>query len=161
MVLIRQEAKFLEQITGCESPKRYYAFSQSPQAGMKLLFKCKEYGECCMRNCCPANNREFNMAIKHLATANDMNENFSSPFVDVRKPCKCTWFCLERRAGRNIGLGIFLSNIHDDNDIAVAVLLAELQDKNINIKISALFGLWLAAAGIQNEKILNSILEVF
>ena len=43
-----------------------------------------------MRNCCPANNREFNMAIKHLATVNDINENFSSPFADVRKPCKCT-----------------------------------------------------------------------
>ena len=66
-----------------------------------------------------------------------------------------------KRAGRNMGLGISLSNIHDDNDIAVAVLLEELQDKNLNIKISALFGLGLAAAGTQNEKLLNSLLEVF
>ena len=95
-VLIRQEAQFLEQLTGCESPNRYYVFSQSPQAGMKLLFKCKEYSECCMRNCCPANNREFNMAIKHIATAANLDENFSTPFIDVRKPCKCTCFCLER-----------------------------------------------------------------
>ena len=41
-VLIRQQPQFLEQITGCESPNRYYVFSQSPQAGMILLFKCKE-----------------------------------------------------------------------------------------------------------------------
>ena len=95
-VLIKQEAQFFEQITGCESPNRYYVFSQSPQAGMKLLFKCKEYSECCMRNCCPANNREFNMAIKHIATAANLDENFSTPFIDVRKPCKCTCFCLER-----------------------------------------------------------------
>ena len=66
-----------------------------------------------------------------------------------------------KRAGRNLGLGISLSNIHDDNDIAVAVLLEELQDKNLNVKISALFGLGLAAAGTQNEKLFNPLLDVF
>ena len=95
-VLIRQEAQFFEQMTGCESPNRYYVFSQSPQGGMKLLFKCKEYSECCMRNCCPAQSREFNMAIKHIATAANLDENFSAPFVNVRKPFKCTCCCLER-----------------------------------------------------------------
>ena len=30
-VLIRQEAQFFEQMAGCESPNRYYVFSQSPQ----------------------------------------------------------------------------------------------------------------------------------
>ena len=40
-VSIRQEPQFLEQITGCESPNRYYVFSKSPQGDMKLLFKCK------------------------------------------------------------------------------------------------------------------------
>ena len=48
-VLIRQQPQILEQITGCESPNRYYVFSQSPQAGMKLLFMCKELSECCQR----------------------------------------------------------------------------------------------------------------
>jgi hypothetical protein len=95
-VLIRQQAQFLEQITGCESPNRYYVFSQSPQAGMKLLFKCKEYSSCCMRQCCPANSREFNMYIKHIATVNDLDENFSAPFITVQKPFKCTCCCLER-----------------------------------------------------------------
>ena len=95
-VLIKQQAQFLEQITGCESPNRYYVFSQSPQGGMKLLFKCKEYSECCMRNCCPAKSREFNMAVKHIATAANLNEDFNTPFVDIRKPFKCTCFCLDR-----------------------------------------------------------------
>jgi len=95
-VLIRQEAQFLEQVTGCESPNRYYVFSQSPQGGMKLLFKCKEYSGCCMRNCCPASSRGFNMVIKHIANAANLDENFSSPFVYVKKPFKCTCCCLER-----------------------------------------------------------------
>ena len=60
---------------------------------------------------------------------------------------------LYKRAGRNIGLGICLCGIHDENDVAVAVLLEELSDKNLDIKISAVFGLALAAAGTQNKKI--------
>ena len=66
-----------------------------------------------------------------------------------------------KRAGRNIGLGISLSNIHDDNDIAVAVLLEEIQDKNLDVKVSALFGLGLAAAGTQNQSLIPPLLEVF
>ena len=66
-----------------------------------------------------------------------------------------------KRAGRNIGLGVCLSSIHDDNDIAVAVLLEELQDKNLTIKISALLGLGFAAAGTQKENLMNALLEVF
>jgi hypothetical protein len=95
-VLIRQEAQFAEQITGCESPNRYYVFSQSPQGGMKLLFKCKEYSGCCMRQCCPASSREFNMVIKHIANGGMLDENFSTPFVNIQKPFKCTCCCLER-----------------------------------------------------------------
>ena len=40
-VLKRQEAQFMEQFIGCESPNRFYVFSQSPKGEMKLLFKCK------------------------------------------------------------------------------------------------------------------------
>ena len=65
-----------------------------------------------------------------------------------------------KRAGRNIGLGVCLSTIHDDNNIGEAVLLEEIQDKNINVKVSALFGLGLCAAGTQNEKLINPLLEV-
>ena len=66
-----------------------------------------------------------------------------------------------KRAGRNIGLGLSLTGIHDDNDIAVAVLLEELKDKNLNIKISSLFGLGLAAAGTQNESLMPPLLDEF
>ena len=96
-VLIRQQPQLLEQFTGCESPNRYYVFSQSPQGGMKLLFKCREHSGCCMRQCCPANAREFNMDIKHIIDGNMLlDDNFSAPFVRVNKPFKCTCFCLER-----------------------------------------------------------------
>ena len=62
-----------------------------------------------------------------------------------------------KRAGRNIGLGICLCGVHEENEIAEAVLLEELLDKNLDIKISAVFGLGLAAAGSQSKK-LNEIL---
>ena len=95
-VLIRQQPQFFEMYTGCESPNRYYVFSQSRQGGMKLLFKCKEISGCCMRNCCPANSREFNMVIKHIANSANLDDNFQKTFVNVVKPFKCTCCCLER-----------------------------------------------------------------
>lgn len=95
-VVIKQQPQFLEAISGCEYPNRYFVFSQSPQGGMKLLFKCKEFSTFCSRNCCPANVREFNMKIKHVATQINLNEDFSTPFVDVYKPFKCTCCCFER-----------------------------------------------------------------
>ena len=66
-VLIRQQPQFFEQISGCETPNRYFVFSQSPQTGFKMLFLCKEQSECCQRNCCAASMREFVMDIKHIA----------------------------------------------------------------------------------------------
>ena len=91
-VIIRQQAQFLEQIIGCESPNRYYVFSDTQQ-GMKLLFKCKEFSTCFMRNCCPASSREFKMDIKHIKNRNYFNEDFSNPFVQVNRPFKCSCFC--------------------------------------------------------------------
>ena len=35
-VLIRQQPQFFEQISGCETPNRYFVFSQSPQTGFKI-----------------------------------------------------------------------------------------------------------------------------
>ena len=95
-VLIRQQPQFFEQISGCESPNVYFVFSQSPQAGTKLLFKCKEYSECCERQCCSASVREFTMDIKHIANEMGLRESFQNSFIRVHKPFKCTCFCLER-----------------------------------------------------------------
>ena len=64
-----------------------------------------------------------------------------------------------KRSGRNIGLGLSLCGIKEENDLAIAVLLEEILDKNINIKISALFGLGLAACGTQNDKLFDPIRE--
>lgn len=95
-VEIKQQPQFLEAISGCEYPNRYFVFSKNPQGGMKLLFKCKEFSEFCARNCCPADVREFRMKIKHVAAQINLNEDFSTPFVDVFKPFKCTCCCFER-----------------------------------------------------------------
>ena len=95
-VLIRQQPQFFEQISGCETPNRYFVFSQSPQTGFKMLFLCREQSECCQRNCCAASMREFVMDIKHIANVGAINENFSNSFVHVNKPFKCTCCCLER-----------------------------------------------------------------
>ena len=65
-----------------------------------------------------------------------------------------------KRSGRNIGLGICLCGIHDENDVAVAVLFEELLDKNIDVKISAVFGLGLAAAGSQNKALHETLIKV-
>ena len=65
-----------------------------------------------------------------------------------------------KRTGRNIGLGICLCGIHDENEVAVAVLLEELLDKNLDVKISAVFGLGLAAAGSQNKKLHEILIGV-
>ena len=62
-----------------------------------------------------------------------------------------------KRSGRNIGLGLSLCGIKEENDLAVAILLEELLDKNITIKISSLFGLGLAACGSQNENLLEPL----
>ena len=67
---------------------------------------------------------------------------------------------LLKRNGRNIGLGICSAGIHDDNDTAVAVLLEELEDRNMSVKVSALIGLGISAAGSQNEDLLQPLLEV-
>ena len=95
-VLIRQQPQFFEQISGCESPNRYFVFSQSPQTGFKMLFKCKEQSECCQRNCCPPSRREFHMDLEITTNAESLNENFQNSFVHVNKPFKCTCCCLER-----------------------------------------------------------------
>lgn len=92
-VLIRQKPQFIEQMFGCESANRYYVFSESPQQGVKLLFKCKEFSSCWMRNCCPANNRAFKMDIKHIANAYNFNDDFSIPFLKINRPYKCACCC--------------------------------------------------------------------
>ena len=41
-----------------------------------------------MRNCCSANQREFNMVVKHIVTAANLDENYSTPFFEINKPFK-------------------------------------------------------------------------
>ena len=93
-VYIKQEPASL--FVSCESQNRFLVFAESVEGGAKLLFKCKENSGCCMRTFCTANNRSFNMSVKHITTSADLDENFSKTFVDILKPFKCTCFCLAR-----------------------------------------------------------------
>ena len=95
-VEIRQQPQFFEQISGCESPNRYFVFTQYPQGGNKMLFKCKEQSGCFQRQCCSASCREFTMDVKHISNAGCLNEGFQNSLVHVNKPFKCTCFCLQR-----------------------------------------------------------------
>jgi 26S proteasome regulatory subunit N1 len=72
--------------------------------------------------------------------------------VDERDPNK--------RAGFNIGVGVISSGVRDENNIAFAMLSEQLQDKNLTVKTSALFGLGLAYAGSQNDDLNAPLLEV-
>jgi 26S proteasome regulatory subunit N1 len=65
-----------------------------------------------------------------------------------------------KRAGYNIGVGIISSGIRDENNIAFAILVEQLKDKNVKVKTSALFGLGLAYAGSQNDDLNQPLLEV-
>lgn len=68
---------------------------------------------------------------------------------------------IDKRVGRNIGLGMCFTGIHDDNDTAIAALIDELKDKNLKIKISALIGIGLAAAGTQNDELQEPLFAQF
>ena len=47
-----------------------------------------------MRKCCSANSREFNMRIKHVKNDNYLDENYSAPYLHIRKTFKCrATFC--------------------------------------------------------------------
>ena len=95
--LIHQKPQFEEQFLGCQFPNRYYVFINSPKfIGKKMLFKCKEQSECCQRNCCPAGAREFSMAIKHVESNNEVDDDFTKANISAYKPFKCTCCCLER-----------------------------------------------------------------
>ena len=65
-----------------------------------------------------------------------------------------------KRAGYNIGVGIISSGVRDENNIAFAMLSEQLQDRNLTVKTSALFGLGLAYAGSQNDDLNQPLLEV-
>ena len=94
-LLIKQQPEYFEALTGCETQNRYHVFGQSP-GGMKYLFKCKENSGWFMRNCCPSEQREFNMEISHVSSINMMTPASPKCFANAFKPFKCTICCICR-----------------------------------------------------------------
>ena len=83
---IKQQIELLEIVTGCETKNRYDVFAQINGQNY-YIFKCKEDSSWYQRNCCPADNREFNLRWTLP------NQQI---FALCDKPFKCTCCCLQR-----------------------------------------------------------------
>ena len=94
-ILIKQQPDILEVATNFQTENKYLVFGQSTK-GLKFLFKCMEKSGSCMRFCCPADQREFNMDLMHISSAEDFNTNNPKIFGNIYKPFKCTMCCCSR-----------------------------------------------------------------
>ena len=94
-LLIKQEAQFMEALTGCEQPNIYHVFGNSP-LGARYLFKCIEKSGWCMRRCCTSSQRSFDMDIIHCSSLDQLGMGYTTPFASMNKPFMCTVCCLCR-----------------------------------------------------------------
>ena len=95
--VVVQQIELLEIMTGCETKNRYHVFIQDANGYDKFLFKCKEESSCCVRTCCPSDNRSLKMKVKHVKDQSGFqNDDFATPYIEFVKPFKCTCCCLNR-----------------------------------------------------------------
>ena len=131
-VEVKQQVELFEAMTGCETANRYHVFGQTP-LGQKYLFKCKENSNCLMRNYFVSSQREFDMDIIHLTSADQM-QGYSNVFAHALKPCRFTFYCLCRPemtvtlndGGINVGHIIHVFTCFDPE--------FEVYDSNNNLK---------------------------
>jgi hypothetical protein len=93
---IRQQAEYLQILSGYEGKNRYDVFITLPNGMEKYLFKCKEESSACQRQCCPSDSREFKMKIKHISNPMDFFANYEKYYAKLDKPFKCTCLCCNR-----------------------------------------------------------------
>ncbi|KAL4469079.1 hypothetical protein ABPG72_007758 [Tetrahymena utriculariae] len=100
-IYIKQRFDAGENLSGCEQPNIYKVYPADCNGDVisnQYIFKCKEKSSCCARNCIPGSKRPFNMIVKNrsgqLTPSRDMVED--SNFLLLRRPYKCTCFCLSR-----------------------------------------------------------------
>ena len=96
-VFIKQSIEWAEIISGYETPNRYIVYYKDLSSNnYTMLFNCKEMSSYCERNCCSGDSRPFTMNIKHYNN-NNLDKDFNSNvFCVLKKPYKCTLFCLAR-----------------------------------------------------------------
>lgn len=90
-VYISQTAEAIEAVTGCETENKYYVYERN-QHGRKMgkpILKCKEYSNCCSRNCLPGDCRPFKMRVFNLWN----HENMA---LELVRPCQCGCCCFNR-----------------------------------------------------------------
>ena len=93
---IRQQAEYLQILSGYEGKNRYDVFITLPNGMEKYLFKCKEESSACQRQCCPSDSREFEMTIKHISNPMDYFADYQKYYAKLDKPFKCTCLCCNR-----------------------------------------------------------------
>lgn len=85
--IIQQEADFLETFSGCDRPNKYHIFIHTP-LGLRYMFKCTEQGDCCSRNCCSTDMRNFELYFNHITSTNEYyGKSTSKTFLKLKKPC--------------------------------------------------------------------------
>jgi len=94
-IFIKQKFQLLEVLTGCEQNHTYYVYPLSKdgeQKGHKLL-KCQEKSSFCSRQCMSSDCRPFMLKVN---LEDDSEELDNEPFLLLNRPCRCTFYCLNR-----------------------------------------------------------------
>ena len=86
---IKQKVELLEILTGCETKNRYDVALKINNTFYKA-FTCKEISNCCCRNFCYSEAREFQMDIKYTPNGVDCG---SWALIDRPFKCTCCCFC--------------------------------------------------------------------
>jgi len=101
---VKQRMELLEILTGCETKNRYDVALKINNT-FYMAFHCKEVSNCCCRNFCPSELREFQMDIKYFPNGVDRGS-----WALIDRPFKCSCYCLCRpemtiklRSGEYIG----------------------------------------------------------
>ena len=94
-VYIKQTLDMEAAATRCQQTNCYnvYPLSNNNEKKGGKIFKCKEASDSCARACLPADCRPFTMKLK---LCDDDNEIDSRNFLEIDRPCKCTFLCCNR-----------------------------------------------------------------
>jgi hypothetical protein len=94
-IFIKQKFELLEALSGCEQNNTYYVFplSKDGEKKGKKLFKAKEKSSFCAKQCMSGDCRPFQVKIN---LCDDSEELDNEPFLLLDRPCKCTYYCLNR-----------------------------------------------------------------
>jgi len=120
----------------CDRTNRYLVFSPSSNGQMKLLFKCEEIKDMCA--CCHSNSNEVYIAIRHISSPKNTNDNDTPPFVEVKQPyifncCKMPEIFVSFTSNNQLIGKIILDSKCCDRRFSI---IDDTQNKKYTIKLS-------------------------